>query len=233
MRSSNDQSILKTMLTAALNKTGKRGIYQWILPTLLGLRQEYLLQMIEFVLNESMVVVDMGCNVGYLTYPLSLRANAIGLDVDKEKLYSAKESMRNTDFVCCDLRNLPLRESSIDLAVCASVFEHIENLEQALKDIKSVIKKKGILAAGYPIETRLLEFIVKSFWVSESRIWDQGNKRKTDRLRDPHTHKQEFSDIRKMLGKDFVQLRMRKIPVNWLPDSLSIYENVLLLNDRK
>ncbi len=231
MKLDNIHSVWSFALRDSFSKKGKKGIYHWVLPALLTMRQEYLLRMIEFILNEKTLVVDMGCNVGYLTHHLSLKANTIGLDIDKSQLHWAKRSLSHTDFVCCDLCHLPLRESSIDLAVCASVFEHIENLDQALENIKSVLKTKGILAAGYPIETKLLDFIVRSFWNSESHVWDQGNKMKLNRLRDPHIHKQDFSDIRKMLKKYFVCLKMRKMPGKWLPDFLSIYENVLLLNE--
>jgi SAM-dependent methyltransferase len=225
------KNVLNLALTESLIGQGKKGIYHWVLPALLTMRQEYLLRMIDFALNERIFVVDMGCNVGYLTGYLSLRANTIGLDIDKSQLHWAKQSLRHTDFVCCDLCHLPLRESSVDLTVCASVFEHIENLDQALQNIKFVLKKNGLLAAGYPIETKLLEIIVKSFWKSESHVWDQNNKTKLDRLTNPHTHKQDFSNIRKTLKKYFMFLKMQKIPGNSLPDSLSIYENTLLLKD--
>jgi SAM-dependent methyltransferase len=225
------KNVLNVALTESFMGKRKKGIYHWVLPALLTMRQEYLLRMIDYALKERFFVVDMGCNVGYLTRYLSLRANTIGLDIDKSQLHWAKQSLRHTDFVCCDLCHLPLRESSIDLTVCASVFEHIANLDQALQDIKFVLKTNGLLAAGYPIETKLLEIIVRSFWKSESHVWDQNNKTKLDRLRNPHTHKQDFSNIRKTLKKYFVFLKIQKIPGNYLPDSLSIYENALLLKD--
>jgi SAM-dependent methyltransferase len=227
------QSVWKVALRDSFSKHGKKGIYSWVLPALLTMRQEYLLRMIEFALNERILVVDMGCNVGYLTRPLSLRAYTIGLDIDKSQLRFAKNNCCHTDFVCCDLSHLPLIESSVDIAVCASVFEHIENLEQSLKNIKFVLKTNGLLAAGFPIETKLMDLIVRSFWKSEAHVWDQDNKTEQDHLRNPHTHKQDFSDIRRLLKKYFVPLKTGKIPENWLPDSLSIYENVLLLNARK
>ena len=233
MKSDNKKSLFTTALRTSFSKKRKKGIYTWILPALLTLRQESLLRMIEFSLNENTLVVDMGCNVGYLTRPLSLRANTIGLDIDKDQLHWAKQTCSHADFVCCDLCNLPLRESSVDIAVCASVFEHVENLEQALKNIKFVLKTNGMLAAGYPNETKLMDLIIKSFWKSESHVWDQCNKMEQDCLRNPHIHKQNYLDIRITLEKDFVHLKMGKIPLNWLPDFLSIYENILLLNDQK
>ena len=188
--------------------------------------------MIDFPVDEKSLIVDMGCNIGYITRTISLRANAIGLDIDKHELRWAKKCNRKIDFVCCDLCHLPLRNNSVDIAVCASVFEHLENLSQALKEINFVLTKDGKLAAGYPIETRLIELIIKLFLRSESHVWSQGEVTKDkEHLSDPHIHRQNFLNIRKMLRKDFMPLKRRKTPQNFFPDLFSIYENVLLVKD--
>ena len=195
----------------------------------MSLTRTNLLNMIDLHIDEKSLIVDMGCNIGYITRTVSLRANAIGLDIDKYELRWAKKCNRKIDFVCCDLCHLPLRNDSVDIATCASVFEHIENLSQALKEIKFVLKKNGKLVAGYPIETRLLEIVIKLFLRSESQVWSQHEVTKSkEHISDPHVHKQNFLDIRKMLRKHFIPLKSRKIPQNFLPDLFSIYENVLL-----
>ena len=232
MEFQNIKTVLETVLTSFSTCEGKKGIRKQILSSLLKMRRVQLLKMIDFSIDENSLIVDMGCSVGYLTRPLFLRSKTLGLDVDKEKLHWAKKSNRQIEFICCDLCYLPLKESSVSIAVCASVFEHIENLEYALKDILFVLKKRGKIAGGYPIETKLLEFIIKSFWKLESHVWDQSNISKNkDRLKNPHVHKRDFSDIRKILGKDFLLMNRQKIPTNWTPDFFSIYENVLLVEN--
>lgn len=203
----------------------------WVLSSLLSLTRTNLLSMID-VTDEESIIVDMGCNIGYITRAISLRANAIGLDIDKHELRWAKHCNRKIDFVCCDLCHLPLRKVSVDIAICASVFEHLENLSQALKEINSVLKKNGKLAAGYPIETRLIELVIKLFMSSESHVWSQCEATKNqEHSSDPHIHRQSFLDIRRMLRTHFMPLKKRKIPQNFLPDLFSIYENVLLVKD--
>lgn len=188
--------------------------------------------MIDFAMAEKALIVDMGCSIGYLTRPLSLRAQTVGLDIDKRQLQYAKASYRDIDFVCCDLCHLPLKNDSVNLAVCVSVFEHIENLCEAVKEIKSVLKKGGKLGVGYPIETRFIELIIKSFWRFQSHVWDQSNITKhKERLTDPHVHKQLFPSIRRILRADFTCLKQQKIPNKYIPDSLSIYENVILVRN--
>jgi ubiquinone/menaquinone biosynthesis C-methylase UbiE len=211
-----------------LNET-RRGFRYWILSSLLSVTRTHLLNMIDLTIEEKPSIIDVGCNIGYITRPLSLLAETIGLDIDRDTIRSTKKCNRQIEFVCCDLCHLPLRQASVNIAVCASVLEHIENLEQALKEISFVLKKRGKMVAGYPIETRLLQLIFKSFYRSESPTWDQHNIMKhKERLRDPRTHKQSYSDIRKMLEKYFSPLKKEKIPKDCFPDFLSIYENVIL-----
>ena len=188
--------------------------------------------MIDFPADEESVIVDIGCNVGHVTRSLSLRAKTIGLEIDKDKLHWAKKCNKHIDFVCCDICHLPLIKTSVKVVVCSSVLEHIENLQKALEEIAFVLQESGEIVAGYPIETRLLEFCVKSFcrWASTDSTWDvHAITKRKGLLRSPHTHKQTFLDIRKMLRKDFLLLKKRKIPLNWFPDLLSIYEISVLL----
>lgn len=208
----------------------RKGFRHWILSSALNFRQLQLLSMIDYSTDKNSLAVDIGCNVGYLTRPLFSRTYTVGLDVDKNVLSSTKACNRDIDFICCDLCHLPLKKSSVNLVVCASVFEHVEKLSEALNEIKIVLKKEGKLAAGYPIETRLLDYIMKSFWRSESQVWDQGNIVKhKDRLKNPHTHKSSYKDIRRNIEKNFLILKKQKMPRNYFPDSLSIYENIILM----
>lgn len=209
----------------------KKGFRHWILASTMGAAKTPLLNMIEFPITDDLPIIDLGCNIGYLTKPLSLHARTIGLDIDKEVLRSIKKLSRKIEFICCDLCHLPLRNESVTMAVCASAFEHIENLEQAIKEILFVLKKRGKLVAGYPIETRLLEFIFNSFFKTE-KAWHQRDKTKSkEYLINPQTHKRSFSEIRKILNKHFSLLKKRKIPYNFFPDSFSIYENVVLVRN--
>ena len=222
----------KDSLKVSFETDKKWAFRSWILSSLLSLTRTHLLNMINLHIDEDSLIVDMGCNIGYITRTIALRTNAIGLDIDKHELRWAKKCNKRIDFVCCDLCYLPLRNDSVNIAVCGSVFEHIENLSQALKEIHLVLKRNGKLAAGYPIETRLLELVIKLFLRSESHVWSQHEVTKNkEHITNPHIHRQNFLDIRKMLRTHFSLLKRRKIPQNFFPDLLSIYENVLLIKN--
>ena len=208
----------------------KEGFRHWLMDSFLNFKRSQLLSMINNPTDKNSLIVDIGCNIGYLTRPLSLRAETVGLDVDRKMLSSTKFYNRDLAFICCDICHLPLKISSVDLAVCCSVFEHVEKLPEALEEIKLILKKRGRLAAGYPIETKLLEYVMRTLWRSQSHVWDQKNILKhKDRLEDPEAHKSSFVDIRKALKRNFSIVERWKMPNSHFPDPLSIYENVLLI----
>ena len=131
----------------------------------------------------------------------------------------AKHYNKRIEFICCDICYLSLRESLIDLVVCGSVLEHVENLDPVLKEIRFTLKKRGKLVAGYPIETRLLQSIIKLLWKSEGPVWSQKKiMNKKELLRDSHVHKQGYLEIRKSLETHFSLLKKRKMPRNCIPD---------------
>lgn len=159
-----------------------------------------------------------------------LLAQTIGLDVDKDAIVFAKKSSKHIYFICADLCHLPIRNDSVDIAVCASVLEYIQNLEDAIRQIRFTLKKGGTLGAGYPIETTLLKAIIEFFHRKAVREWNPHRVMGDEEYRkDPHTHKQIFPTIRAMLGKYFLLMRREKTASIYFPDFLSIYECVKLL----
>jgi ubiquinone/menaquinone biosynthesis C-methylase UbiE len=210
----------------------RKGFRQWLLASLMSAAKTPMLRMIDFPEDDNLLIIDMGCNIGYLTKPLSLYARTIGLDIDKVVLRSIKKLGKHLEFICCDLNYLPLRNDSVNMAVCGSAFEHIENLEQAIKETIFVLKNDGKLVAGYPIETKLLELIFQLFLKSEP-AWHQRDKTKSKTyLSNPQTHKRSFTEIRGILNKHFSISKKRKIPYNFFPDFFSIYENVIMIRKK-
>ena len=210
----------------------EKGFRNWVLTSILNINRKHLINMIDFPVDEDSLILDIGCNVGSVTRHLSLRAKTIGLEIDKDQVRWAKKCNKHIDFVCCDISHLPLIKSSVNVVVCSSVLEHIKNLDEALEEIAFVLKDSGEIVAGYPIETRMLEFLVKSFCRSVSADSTWGVHDITSRkelLKSPHTHKQTFAAIREILGKDFSLLKKWKMPLTSFPDLISIYEISLLV----
>ena len=230
--------VIKTIVTH--NQTRyyqKKVVYHFSNPVgniLLSKTRTHLLKMIDFPLNEKSLIVDMGCLVGTLTRVISLITETIGLDVDKNAIVWAKKNAKHIDFICADLCHLPFRDNSVDVVVCASVLEYIKKLEDAVKQIKRILKKGGMLIAGYPIETKLLKVIIEIFSRTEVRTWDPLRVMEyKEYKKDPHTHKQKFLAIRDMLNKHFLLLKKEKIPSTYFPDLISIYECAKLIKTKE
>jgi ubiquinone/menaquinone biosynthesis C-methylase UbiE len=208
-----------------MNKNRTKGLRRWILDYLLEISRRHLLNITDSFVSQESLVIDIGCNIGYLTQPLSMRTTTVGLDIQKPQIRSAKKCNRRIDFICCDVCALPLKQSSINIAVCGSVLEHVENLEGALKEIQFVLEKKGKIVAGYQIETELLQSFIRTFWRSEALVWSQ--KKIVTRkglLQEPDVHKKSYLEIRKGIETHFSPLIRKKIPNNFFPDLFSIYE---------
>jgi len=200
----------------------------------LSLSRTRLLNLIDFPATENSLIVDIGCSSGTLTRVLSLKAPTVGLDLNKDTLVWLKKHARHIDFICADLTHLPFRNDSVDIAVMASVLEHVVDLEEAARQIRSVIKKDGMLIAGYPIETKLLKAVIELISKKTVSVWDPRRVMShEDYLACPQTHKQNFSSIRNTLRRYFSVCAKEKLPLTCLPDFLSIYECVRLSKRQK
>lgn len=107
---------------------------------------QYILQHID----DTSVVLDVGCNVGSFTSDLSKKAaQVISMDFDREILHYVPR-IQGVHRLVCDAQNLPLRKESIDRVIAISVLEHLRNPEFALTEFKRVLTKKGGLIVQIP-----------------------------------------------------------------------------------
>ena len=201
-------------------------------------RLRRLAKMIDSHRRKKYVGLDIGCGTGYFTQYLAQKFSGItvGIDVSKKDLSRAKirtrlntgseksTNYRDPEFVQSTITHMPFREASIDLVFCASVLEHIKDLDVALKEVKFSMKNKANLIAGYPIEGRLFMFLLKVFLPLGLNIRDPKVLGKEQFEKSPETHKQKFTEIRTLLLKYFVREKCEKSFFTFLPDKLSWYE---------
>jgi 2-polyprenyl-3-methyl-5-hydroxy-6-metoxy-1,4-benzoquinol methylase len=214
---------------------------KFIINLLFNHKLRRVLGMVDLCSEMKCVTLDIGCSRGYLTRHLAnlLDGIIVGVDVVREDLCLAKllshyekPSTKNAiEFVCCDIDFLPFKKSSVDLAICASVLEHSFNLEVTVGGIAYTIKKNGTLVAGYPIETRFFNALLRIFMpvglaIRDPELWNRLNKEKFEKS--PATHKQLYGTIRNVLGAHFIMKRRAKSFFTILPDVLSWYETVQL-----
>jgi 2-polyprenyl-3-methyl-5-hydroxy-6-metoxy-1,4-benzoquinol methylase len=142
------------------------------------------------------------------------------------KTVARLSGLDNVEYILSDMTHLPFKKDSIDLVYCASVLEHVNDLDGAIKEIKLSMSKKGSLIAGYPIETSFFKALLKLFAPYGMVIRDPRILGEEKFKRSPATHKQSFMTIRSLLQEHFLMAQRKKLFFTILPDPLSWYECV-------
>lgn len=94
-------------------------------------------------------VADIGCGEGYLTVEAAAWArHVVGIDRSDEVLERAKalalrRKVSNVDWKKGDLTRLPLRDSSLDVALLSQALHHANDPERALAETTRVLKPGG------------------------------------------------------------------------------------------
>ncbi|HCC60236.1 MAG: hypothetical protein A2402_03745 [Candidatus Staskawiczbacteria bacterium RIFOXYC1_FULL_37_43] len=138
--------------------------------------------------SESAKGLDAGCGIGSFAFLLEQKGiEVFGVDFSEEMIALVKKNpkSKNIDFRIANVCNLPFKDSFFDIVICMSTFQSILYSEKALKELKRVLKKKGLI-----IITTLNKSAI-NFWF----------KRNDPFLRNPYRFKslmeqQGFSDFK-------------------------------------
>ena len=98
-------------------------------------------------------VLDAGCGTGFGTAMLGecRPARLVGVDIAPEALERARVlAPAADDLVQGDVRELPFEDSSFDVVVCFEVIEHIERQDDALDELRRVLRDGGSLLISSP-----------------------------------------------------------------------------------
>lgn len=71
----------------------------------------------------------------------------VGIDIS-DSILEAKQKFPDSIFIKADAEKLPFDKNSFDVVLCEAILHHLD-LETALKEIKRVLKKGGILLISY------------------------------------------------------------------------------------
>jgi ubiquinone/menaquinone biosynthesis C-methylase UbiE len=104
---------------------------------------------IEKLLPRHLVLADIGCGTGSLTFELSRFAQkVIGIDLSKEMLRRAREiarekEIRNVEFRRANALALPLDADSVDALFCVMVLHFLPDPERAIAEFRRVTRPGG------------------------------------------------------------------------------------------
>lgn len=90
------------------------------------------------------ILADLGCGTGLTSDALLEKNNTVfGLDMTRKLLQSAAQRHQKNKFhvIEGDITNLPFADEFFDGVLCLDVLEHINDVEQALKELARICKK--------------------------------------------------------------------------------------------
>ncbi len=150
---------------------------------------------LSFAQGESLgAVLDIGCASGVLFPELSRRSGLlVGIDTFLQD-YSLRGLLEKENITAHlgwgDAGFLPFKDETFDTVVCISTLEHIEDSEGTLAEIKRVMRKRGRLLAGIPVQNLITDKLLgesTGFHVSSHRKILQAAKRIFGGVAERHT----------------------------------------------
>jgi SAM-dependent methyltransferase len=144
-------------------------------------------------------VLDAGCGAGYGAAMLAA-AGAVrvtGVDVAPEAIDAARAgaAAANLEFVLGGLHELPFTDDAFDVVTCFEVIEHVERPDEALAELRRVLRPGGVLAISSP----------------NRRVYPPGNEH--------HVHEYTPEELHAALAAAFPEVRLlRQLP--WLGSAI-------------
>lgn len=116
-------------------------------------------------------VLDLACGGGDFTWALALRGHrVVGLDRDLDALETTRPvrpHVSGTDFVGGDALALPFADARFDACMCNSSIEHFDDPLAALREVRRVLKPRGLLV----LTTDAFPEQLSGFWSHVPRAW--------------------------------------------------------------
>jgi ubiquinone/menaquinone biosynthesis C-methylase UbiE len=113
---------------------------------------KYILEPFTDILNKNIIILDLGCGMGRLSYPIAIRypnIKMIGIDISPEMIKIAKQNakdLKNIKYKINDGVSLSeIDNDSINLVFSMTTFQHIPNkiAQGYINEISRVLKKQG------------------------------------------------------------------------------------------
>jgi SAM-dependent methyltransferase len=109
--------------------------------------------LLEAGLQRGMRVADVGCGVGMVTALLAdlvgAEGQVVGIDASAAQLAQARQRLEerytNLEFIEASATNMGLPSESFDLVYCRYLLLHLPKPEEALREMRDLLKPNGIL----------------------------------------------------------------------------------------
>lgn len=99
--------------------------------------------------------IDAGCGEGHMLGHLHAKGvlgGLVAVDVSQAHLAYATDHYPHFDYLAADLNHLPFRNHSFDYVISTEVFEHLDDPDSAMAELRRIAKKGGHLIISVPFE---------------------------------------------------------------------------------
>ncbi|MBL7206055.1 MAG: class I SAM-dependent methyltransferase [Candidatus Aenigmarchaeota archaeon] len=99
----------------------------------------------ELTVSKNAIFLEAGCGTGHWVFYAKEKGNrAFGIDISTEALKIAKTHEKSdSQFICGDVKKLPIAQGSFDIIVSLGVIEHIDRPDKIINEFYRVLKKGG------------------------------------------------------------------------------------------
>ncbi len=107
-------------------------------------RQRFALAMVEAAIPPAAKILDAGCGPGVMAGKLMERGYAVwGIDFAEPMIRKARELCGSDQFGVGDVEHIPFPDNTFDAVVSLGVMEYLESDEEALREIRRVLRPGG------------------------------------------------------------------------------------------
>lgn len=105
--------------------------------------------------DKSQKVLEVGCGIGAFSKILKEKGYIVSAsDISSFIINQAKKLQKNINFTVEDIEQIRGKKNEYNLIFALEVLEHLNNPKQALSNLKSRLKKSGILVFSSPYPTK-------------------------------------------------------------------------------
>lgn len=148
-------------------------------------------------------ILDVGSASGWFLSNIKKKfpkSKCVGVDKYKEAIIFGNKKYKNLNLVFGDAQNLPFKDNSFDLVICAEVLEHVNNPSKVLSEIYRVLTPGGL--AVIEMDSGNILFKSAWFWWTNIRhgVWEHS-----------HIHSFNTNKLERMIRKSHLKIEKKKI----------------------
>lgn len=111
-------------------------------------------------------ILEIGCGTGIKLQKLARKGDAIGIDLSQIAIDEIHRSRPDLQAFCMRCEKMSFPDNRFDMVYCYDVLEHVEDLDESLREISRVLKHGGKLIVEVPFwkSEEILRRIRPSYW---------------------------------------------------------------------